>query len=118
MATMTVRTTVAFDPASAARLERMAKRWGVSKSETLRRVLETAENDNLLASKEEPDFSHMTALQILDWLKEHPQAPLADGWGEESYRELREMRERDAEIENEREQLRSKVAEPTTPYPA
>ena len=45
-------------------------------------------------------------------------APLSGAWGEDSYRELRDMRERDAEIENEREQLRSKVAEPTTPYPA
>jgi hypothetical protein len=118
MATMTVRTTVAFDPASAARLERMAKRWRVSKSEALRRALEIVENDNLLASAEELDFGQMTALQILDWLKEHPQAPLSGAWGEDSYRELRDMRERDAEIENEREQLRSKVAEPTTPYPA
>jgi hypothetical protein len=40
---MTVRTSVAFDPATAARLERLAKRWGVSKSETLRRALESAE---------------------------------------------------------------------------
>jgi len=38
MATMTVRTTVAFDPATAARLERLAKRWGISKSETMRRA--------------------------------------------------------------------------------
>jgi hypothetical protein len=40
---MTVRTSVAFDPTTAARLERLAKRWGVSKSETLRRALESAE---------------------------------------------------------------------------
>lgn len=40
---MTIRPTVAFDPATAARLERLAKRWGVSKSETMRRALESAE---------------------------------------------------------------------------
>ncbi len=33
---MTVRTTVAFHPATAARLEWRAKRWGVSKSEAMR----------------------------------------------------------------------------------
>jgi len=118
MATMTVRTTVAFDPATAARLERLARRWGVSKSETLRRALEMVENDSLYSSKEVPDFGQMSALQIMDWLKEHPQAHIPGGWGDDSNRELREMRERDAEIENERELTRSKVAEPTTPYPA
>jgi len=43
MATMTIRTTVAFDPATVARWERLTKRWGVSKSEALRRALERAE---------------------------------------------------------------------------
>lgn len=43
MATMTIRTTVAFDPATVARWERLTKRWGVSKSEALRRALEVAE---------------------------------------------------------------------------
>jgi hypothetical protein len=108
MATMTVRTTVAFDPATAARLERLARRWGVSKSETLRRALEMVENDSLSSSKEVPDFGHMTALQIMDWLKENPQAPIPGGWGDDPNRELRELRERDAEIENERELTRSR----------
>jgi len=43
MATMTIRTSVAFDPATVARWERLSKRWGVSKSEALRRALEAAE---------------------------------------------------------------------------
>jgi len=48
---MTVRTSVAFDPATAARLERLAQRWGVFKSETLRRALESAEIAEIAAAK-------------------------------------------------------------------
>ncbi len=115
MATMTVRTTVAFDPATAARLERLAKRWGVSKSEAMRRSLEQAEASAATTSPETPDFTGMSPIEILDWLHENPQVP--SGWGNDCRRELREMRERDAEIEEEREQERSgrrqsKVAEP------
>jgi predicted transcriptional regulator len=139
MAIMTIRTTVAFDPATAARLERLAKRWGISKSETLRRALETAEMqaaplvgtplptaDEIAAMtprealawlrshpQQPPDFSGMTALQILDWLRQHPTPPVPGGWGDDPHRELREMREMDAEIEEvrERERRGSKVAE-------
>jgi transposase-like protein len=76
MATMTIRTTVAFDPATAARLERLAKRWGVSKSETLRRALENAE---LTASPRSPGSSVPTLGEIvvmtpgdaLNWLQSH-----------------------------------------------
>lgn len=77
MATMTVRTTVAFDPASVARLERLAKRWGVSKSETLRRALERAElgvspkpSDSSLP--ELGDISAMSPADALAWLQSHP----------------------------------------------
>ncbi len=99
MATMTVRTTVAFDPATAARLERLAKRWGVSKSETLRRALESAEISS--AASGIPDFKGMKPLEIVDWLRQNPQRPA--GWGEDFRRELREARERDAIIEEELE---------------
>ena len=118
MATMTVRTTVAFDPATAARLERLAKRWGVSKSETLRRALESAEKAQPAATGSLPDFTRMTPLQIFDWLKENPSPPVPGGWGENPHRELREMREMDAQIEEERELERhgSKVAETGTRF--
>lgn len=76
MATMTVRTSVAFDPATAARLERLAKRWGLSKSETLRRALESAE---IAAATPSPGSSQPTLEEIaamthqdaLDWLQSH-----------------------------------------------
>jgi Ribbon-helix-helix protein, copG family len=116
MAIMTVRTTVAFDPATAARLERLAKRWGVSKSEALRRALELSENAEPASTT--PDFSGMTPLQILDWLRQHPSPPVPGGWGDDPHRELREMREMDAIIEDERERERqgSKVAETGNHY--
>jgi hypothetical protein len=76
MATMTVRTTVAFDPASVARLERLAKRWGVSKSEALRRALERAElavSQSSAASSLPAlgDISAMTPADALSWLQSH-----------------------------------------------
>lgn len=102
MATMTIRTTVAFDPATVARWERLTKRWGTSKSETLRRALEAAEREISPAEKgSEPDFTGMSPLEIMDWLAANPQVP--PGWGEEFRKELRDQREVDAEIEEERE---------------
>ncbi len=114
MATMTIRTTVAFDPATVARWDRLAKRWGVSKSEALRRALETAERSLPPASEDPPDFSGMTPLGIMDWLRDHPQVP--PGWGESLRQELRLARERDAEIGDQREWSRRKVAEPEDNY--
>lgn len=110
MATMTIRTTVSFDPATAARLDRLAKRWAVSKSETLRRVLEKAEREGSVEKPDHPDFTKMTPLQILDWLKANPQQP--PGWGADFRRELREARDRDAEIEEQREKKKLKVQQP------
>ena len=104
MATMTIRTTVAFDPATAARLERLAKRWGVSKSETLRRALETVENTQPASRTDTPEFSEMTPPQILDWLAANP--PVPPGWGADFRSELREQRERDAQVDAQREQTR------------
>lgn len=119
MATMTIRTTVAFDPATVARWERLAKRWGVSKSEALRRALEAAaENEpNAPPMTEEPDFSRMTPLEIMDWLRDHPSPPVPGGWGADPHRELREMREADALIEEERERER-RSARPLVPSAA
>jgi len=96
MATMTIRTTVAFDPATAARLERLAKRWGISKSETLRRALESAE---LAAAKTIPDtpqpsmeeIAAMTPQNALEWLKSH--SLVTANQGAQWRQELRETRE-------------------------
>lgn len=78
MATMTIRTTVAFDPATVSRWDRLAKRWGTSKSETLRRALEEAERVESKpamkkGSKREPGFDQMTPLEIFEWMDQHPQ---------------------------------------------
>lgn len=81
---MTVRTTVAFDPATAQRLERLAKRWGVSKSETLQRALEAAEKSLAEAAF---DFSKMTPRQALEWLHAHPTH--SPGTGNQWSREIR-----------------------------
>ena len=70
---MTVRTTVAFDPATAQRLERLAKLWGISKSETLRRALEAAEKN--LSNEAGSDFSKMTPKEALKWLHANAGAP-------------------------------------------
>jgi hypothetical protein len=101
MATMTIRTTVAFDLPTAARLERLAKRWGTSKSEALRRALATVEKAESAEVGQAPDFPLMQPLEILDWLHANPQIP--PGWGERFRGELRKQRDRDAEIEGERE---------------
>jgi hypothetical protein len=75
MAIMTIRTTVAFDPATAARLERLSQRWGVSKSETLRRALEKAEvAASAPSSSSEPTFEEIASMSPADafaWLNTH-----------------------------------------------
>lgn len=63
MARMTVRTTFALDPDTAGALDDLAERWGVSKSEALRRIVRTA------AAVEEVD-SAAQALAALDDLQE------------------------------------------------
>ncbi len=111
MATMTIRTTVAFDPATAARLERLAKRWDISKSETLRRVLEKAESEIPISSVSQvptdQEIAAMSPREAFEWLKANPQHP--SGWGADFGRELREARDRDAEIEEEREKEKARL---------
>jgi len=108
MAQMTIRTTVAFDLASKARLERLATRWGVSKSEVLRRVLKRADEQARIEdasavelTENQPDLTGMSPLEIIDWLKENPQHP--PGTAERWIRELREEREAEAERYHRRE---------------
>lgn len=96
MATMIIRTTVCFDAATAARLERLAKRWGVSKSETLRRALEYAE---IASSTPNPasaqlslqEIAVMTPSDALAWLESHSLVSADQGvqWREQ----LKENRE-------------------------
>lgn len=105
MAIMTIRTSVAFDPVTVSRWERLAKRWKVSKSEALRRALEMAEAQS--PAFDEPEFDSMSPKEILDWLRDHPQPPIPGGWGEDPHAELRSMREADAAIEEERERHRA-----------
>lgn len=118
MAAITVRTTVAFDPATVARLERLAKRWGVSKSEAMRRALEQAELASVATGPEPPDFTGWSPLEILNWLERNPSPSVPGGWGDDPHRELREMREEDARIEEDRERegAGKRVAEPGASY--
>ncbi len=50
MAGLTIRTTYALDAETVRLLERMAKRWKVSKSEALRRAIRAASERNLRAT--------------------------------------------------------------------
>lgn len=112
---MTIRTTVAFDPATVARWERLTKRWGVSKSETLRRALEAAECSSAApASSPEPNFTGMTPAQILDWMRANPAPRVPGGWGSDSQSELRAMRDQDAALEEAREHERTFSAKSRT----
>ncbi|HUE76911.1 MAG TPA: ribbon-helix-helix protein, CopG family [Longimicrobiales bacterium] len=62
MAKMTVRSTFALDPETVEALERLARRWDVSKSEAVRRVVTAA------ARVEEVDAAS-DALEALDELQ-------------------------------------------------
>jgi len=63
MAKKTIRSTFALDPETVAALDRLAEKWGVSKSETLRRVIAVA------ARVEEVDAS-ADAVAALEALQE------------------------------------------------
>jgi hypothetical protein len=77
---MTVRSTYALDPETIRRLEEVARRWGVSKSEALRRAIRSA------ATSGTPERQKMESLKKL-------QASLgltrqsADAWIEDVRRE-------------------------------
>jgi predicted DNA-binding protein len=62
MAKMTVRSTFALDPETVEALDRLARRWGASKSEVLRRVIG-------IASKVEDVDAASDALAALDELQ-------------------------------------------------
>lgn len=84
MAKMTIRSTFALDRETVENLERLAKKWGVSKSEALRRVVDAA------ACVEEVDAA-ADALAALEELQERLALTeeQADAW----IREIRAQRE-------------------------
>ena len=84
MAKKTVRSTFALDPRTVEDLDRLAAKWGLSKSETVRRIIEAA------ARIEEVDAS-AEALVALDELQEKLALTEAgiDAW----LRETRALRE-------------------------
>lgn len=99
---MTIRTTVAFDPVTVARWEKLTRRWGTSKSETLRRALEAADKDLASTTElDEPDFSRMTPEEIMNWLEAHPLLP--EGTGGQWLAEILAEREAEAVRAAERE---------------
>ena len=70
---MTVRSTYALDPETIRRLEDIARRWGVSKSEALRRAIRSA------AASRTPERQKIESLMKLqDSLGLTPQS--ADAW--------------------------------------
>lgn len=83
MAKKTIRSTFALDPETVGNLDRLAAKWGVSKSEALRRIVEAA------ALAEEVDAS-ADAAAALKQLQER--LDLTPAKTEAWLRQIREMR--------------------------
>ncbi len=86
MAKTTIRSTFALDELTVGNLERLAAKWGLSKSETLRRIIEAA------ARTEEVDTS-ADARAALKELQER--FPLSEEQADAWIREIRRMRGHD-----------------------
>ncbi len=84
MAKKTIRSTFALDPRTVEALDRLSAKWEMSKSETVRRLVEAA------ARVEEVDAS-AEALAALDGLQDA--LALTEEQAEAWIRQLREMRE-------------------------
>ena len=83
MAKETIRSTFALDPETVGNLDRLAAKWGVSKSETLRRVIEAA------ALAEDVDASADAVAAFKELQERLGLTPeKADAW----LRQIREMR--------------------------
>lgn len=88
---MTIRTTVAFDPGTVSRWKRLARGWGVSKSEALRRALEIAEAGSIPAASPPAnapaagEIAGMSPAEAFAWLESHSLVPAEAGerWREE-----------------------------------
>ena len=77
MATMTIRSTYALDIETVRKLERLARQWGVSKSEALRRSIQSAVAANadevtekLRALDEYQASMSLSKKQLQEWQKE------------------------------------------------
>ena len=83
MAKKTIRSTFALDPETVGNLDRLAAKWGLSKSETLRRVIEAA----ALAEDVDASADAATALRQLQ-AKLNLTPEKTEAW----LRQIREMR--------------------------
>jgi predicted DNA-binding protein len=78
MARMTIRSTFALDPETVAALDQLAERWGVSKSEVVRRIVHTAAvieeadvaSDAVAALEELQKRLGLTEEQATRWIRE------------------------------------------------
>ena len=78
MAKITIRSTFSLDPETVAALERLAEKWGVSKSAALRRIIDAAAvvegvdaaSDSLAALKELQERLALTPEQVEAWVQE------------------------------------------------
>jgi ribbon-helix-helix CopG family protein len=88
MAITTIRTTYALDAGTVKTLENMAQRWGVSKSEALRRAIR--------AAAKQPSSQGMEALEALTKLQQSValSAGRARVWQGQSRRERQESARR------------------------
>lgn len=74
----TIRSTFALDPETVATLDRLAEKWGASKSETLRRVIEAAARveevdasaDSVAALEALQERLSLTAEKTEAWVRE------------------------------------------------
>jgi len=83
MARQTIRSTFALDPETVGNLDRLAAKWGVSKSEALRRIVEAA------ALAEDVDASADAVAAFKELQERLDLTPeKADAW----LRQIREMR--------------------------
>ena len=65
MATMTCRSTFAFDPATIRSIRSLARRWRVSQAEAVRRAVEIARG-NLAQAARELDISRSTLYKLIE----------------------------------------------------
>lgn len=77
MAIMTIRSTYALDPETVRRLDDVARRWGVSKSEALRRAIRAASDqrdvsgqDRLAALSELQKSLDLTPKAAKTWIRQ------------------------------------------------
>ena len=83
MAITTAKVTYSLKPETVLRIEELAVKWGVPKSEVVRRAVEQVPPESAGSKK-------MTPLEALDWLQKHPiSAEVARKWKAEIRRERR-----------------------------